>query len=278
VAAVVLFAGCAPTAERGASSAGSGVSRWGRTTGDRPSRREGVPRAHRPGGRGLVCGPPLVGGVRDPVLQRLVSDTLAGNYTCRARRQTRDGARAGGRRCLRVLIRRSDTRVQRNARRYSLFPAFPTTTFNTFTAALNVAWEIDLWGRIAAPPMAARAQVPRHRRGPAAARGDARDDVATDYFQLLELESRARHRARERRTYQRTLDVFTQRYRGGTDTKISVSARRGEPQASLRRSHPSRGKIVQGRTRSACCSAPPGADRARHAARGPVERRRRRRG
>src|SRR5207245_9103050 len=114
-----------------------------------------------------------------------------------------------------------------------LFPGFPNTTFHTFTAALNVAWEIDLWGRIRRSTEAARAQFlgsEEVRRGVVVT---LVSDVATDYFQLLELDRELAIAHESAETYQRTLDIFTRRYVGGTDTKISTSRAEANLQSSL---------------------------------------------
>src|SRR5439155_20377991 len=48
-------------------------------------------------------------------------------------------------------------------------------------------------------------------------------DVGTNYFTLLELDRELAIALASAETYRRTLDVFTRRYVGGTDTKISTS-------------------------------------------------------
>jgi multidrug efflux system outer membrane protein len=58
-------------------------------------------------------------------------------------------------------------------------------------------------------------------------------DVATAYFQLLELDRELEIARASAETYQRTLDLFTQRYQGGTDTKISTSRAEASLASSL---------------------------------------------
>src|SRR4029077_13563663 len=124
---------------------------------------------------------------------------------------------------------------QGSAEREKIFftPRFPSTTFNIFQGAFNVAWEIDLWGRIRRATEAARAQFwasEEARRGVVVT---LVSDVATDYFQLLELERELAIAHESADTYQRTREVFTQRYLGGTDTKISTSRAEAHLQASI---------------------------------------------
>jgi len=59
--------------------------------------------------------------------------------------------------------------------------------------------------------------------------------VATDYFQLLELDRELAIAHESAQAYQHSLDVFTRRYLGGTDTKISTS----RAEANLRSSEAS---------------------------------------
>ncbi len=48
-------------------------------------------------------------------------------------------------------------------------------------------------------------------------------DVATDYFELLELDRQLAITRESATAYRETLDLFMARYRHGTDTKISTS-------------------------------------------------------
>ena len=58
-------------------------------------------------------------------------------------------------------------------------------------------------------------------------------DVASSYFQLLELDRELSIAHESAETYRQTLDVFTRRYLGGTDTKISTSRADANLQGSL---------------------------------------------
>lgn len=48
-------------------------------------------------------------------------------------------------------------------------------------------------------------------------------DVATAYFQLIELDRELEIARESAETYTDTLELFTRRYLGGTDTKLSTS-------------------------------------------------------
>lgn len=96
-------------------------------------------------------------------------------------------------------------------------------TFNTFAGMLNATWEIDVWGRIRRSTEAARANL--------FAQEDIRrgvmltlvSDVATDYFRLLELDLELAIAQESSRTYKQTLDLFTQRFEFGRDSKLPVA-------------------------------------------------------
>ena len=234
LAAMVLFAGCAPTAEpRGLLG-----RLWHLEVGP-DYRRPDVDMPDDFRGR---LGPaeaesfadlPWWQVFGDPVLQDLIRRALAGNYNLQRAVASVEQARA------QVGVTASQLYpqlgYQGSAEREKIFftPNFPSTTFNTFQGALNVAWEIDLWGRIRRATEAARAQFwasEEARRGVVVT---LVSDVATDYFQLLELERELAIAHESADTYQRTLEVFTQRYLGGTDTKISTSRAEANLQASI---------------------------------------------
>jgi|SRR5580700_950348 multidrug efflux system outer membrane protein len=96
-------------------------------------------------------------------------------------------------------------------------------TFNAFAGLLNVAWEIDVWGRIRRSTEAARANL--------LAQEDVRrgvmltlvSSVAAGYFNLLELDRELLIAQDSSRTYKRTLDLFTQRFEFGRDNKLPVA-------------------------------------------------------
>ena len=107
------------------------------------------------------------------------------------------------------------------------------TTFNAFTGALNLAWEIDVWGRIRRSTEAARAVYLASEEARRGVTVTLVSQVAAGYFELLELDRELAIAHESEDTYRRTLGVFTQRYRGGTDTKISTSRAEANLQSSI---------------------------------------------
>lgn len=111
--------------------------------------------------------------------------------------------------------------------------SIPHQTFNVFLGAFNMAWELDLWGRIRRSTEVAQAQylaTDQARRGIVVT---LVSEVASNYFQLLALDRELAIAHESAETYGKTLDVFTKRYRGGTDTKISTSRAEANVQQSL---------------------------------------------
>jgi outer membrane protein, multidrug efflux system len=95
-------------------------------------------------------------------------------------------------------------------------------TFNAFGGLLNAAWEIDVWGRIRRSTEAARANL--------FAQEDVRrgvmltlvSDVATGYFRMIELDREMAIAQESSRTYKQTLELFSQRFEFGKDSKLPV--------------------------------------------------------
>jgi len=96
-------------------------------------------------------------------------------------------------------------------------------TFNSFLGALNMAWEIDLWGRIRRSTEAARAELlasEDFRRGVVISLVSS---VAQAYFQLRELDVELEIARRSTDSFQDTLALFTRRLEGGVGNKLAVA-------------------------------------------------------
>jgi len=224
VAAAMLFAGCAPTAEpRGL------LGRLWRLEVGPHYRRPPVdtPDDFRgriaPADAASFADLPWWQVFGDPTLHDLVGRALAGNYDLQAAVATIEQARA------QVGVAAADLYpqlgYQGSAERQKIFftPTFPSSTFNLFQGAVNVAWELDVWGRIRRSTEAARAQFLASEEARRGIVVTLVSEVATDYFQLLELDRELAIAHESAEAYQHSLDVFTRRYLGGTDTKISTS-------------------------------------------------------
>lgn len=160
---------------------------------------------------------------QDPVLQQLVTEAVGGNYDLQAAvfrieqaRQQIGIARAD-------MLPQIDYRGAASRQRSFQTTNLPNQTFNLFLGSFNLAWEIDVWGRIRRATESARAEylgAEAFRRGVLLT---LVSDVAQAYFELLELDREleiARHSAL---TFQNTLDLFTRQYEGGVGTRLEVS-------------------------------------------------------
>lgn len=106
-------------------------------------------------------------------------------------------------------------------------------TFNVFTGVIDVAWEIDVWGRIRRSTEAARGEFLASEDARRGVMLSLVSDVAAGYFGLVELDREREIARSSAQTYQQTLDLFTERYEGGKDTKLSTSRAEASLAASL---------------------------------------------
>jgi multidrug efflux system outer membrane protein len=172
----------------------------------------------------------------DPALRDLVGGALDGNYDLQAAVARIEQARA------QIGVAASQffpqigyqgSAERQRIPRDTLAPGVPSATFNVFQGAFSMAWELDIWGRIRRSTEVARAQYLANDEARRGVVVSLVSDVASSYFQLLELDRELAIAHESAETYRQTLDVFTRRYLGGTDTKISTSRADANLQASL---------------------------------------------
>ena len=160
----------------------------------------------------------------DKALQGLITQALAGNYDLKVAVARIDEARA------QVAVVRADlypqVGYQASAAREKSFIPLPqlqgNVTYNSFLAAVNATWEIDLWGRIRHSADAATASLYAQedvRRGVMLA---LVSNVAASYFALIELDRQLAIAQESATVYKQTLDLFTQRFEAGRDSKLGV--------------------------------------------------------
>jgi multidrug efflux system outer membrane protein len=103
-------------------------------------------------------------------------------------------------------------------------PAPTGTTGKVFSADVNAAWEVDLWGGIRRLNESARAQY--------LATEEARRDimisligqVAQDYFQLLALDRQLEIARQSTNSFGESLKIFNERLQGGVASKLETSS------------------------------------------------------
>src|SRR5262245_51546452 len=159
---------------------------------------------------------------RDPTLKGLVEEALVANYDARIAAARVEQARYV------VGVTRADLMPQADytgsAERGKFFvPGTPNRTSNVFLGAFQMAWEIDVWGRIRRATEASLADLfatEDVRRGVVLT---LITDVAQAYFELRELDLELEIATRTRDSFQQTLDLFTRQLIGGVGNKLAVS-------------------------------------------------------
>lgn len=160
----------------------------------------------------------------DKALQELIAEALAHNYDLAIAIARVDQARA------QVWVAASplypQVGYQALAAREKVFtaPEIPNgnETINAFGALLNVAWELDIWGRVRRSTEAARAALLAQEEVRRGVMLTLVSDVATDYFTLVELDRELEIARQSSTTYHQTLDLFSQRFEFGQDSKLPV--------------------------------------------------------
>lgn len=120
-----------------------------------------------------------------------------------------------------------------------------TVTFGTIGAALDAAWEFDVWGRIKRSTEAARANLAQQediRRGVLLI---LVSDVAVGYFRLIELDRELAIAQESVRVYKQTLDLFTLRFEAGRDNRLPVDRAQGAYDAGRARVEDLKRQIAQ---------------------------------
>ncbi len=225
LSALLLLTGCSPTAE----PKGFWGKLWKIEVGPDYKRPDAAPVQEfrsqiGPAENASLADLPWWSVFKDPQLQQLVVEALARNYDLQLAVARVDQARSL------VWVAASpfypQAGYQAFAGRERIFLPVENgngnLTYNAFGALLNATWEIDVWGRIRRSTEAARANL--------FAQEDVRrgvmltlvSDVATGYFGLLELDRELAIAQESSTTYKETLDLFTQRFQFGRDSKLPV--------------------------------------------------------
>lgn len=159
----------------------------------------------------------------DAALQSLIREGLASNYDLQVAVARIDEASA------QVGIARADLYPQVGygafaARQKSLLPIEPPQnfTFNDFGLNASAAWELDVWGRIRHSSDAARANLYAQEDVRRGVMLTLVSSIASGYFLLIELDRELAIAEESADIYKRTLDLFTQRFQAGRDSKLGV--------------------------------------------------------
>jgi multidrug efflux system outer membrane protein len=163
---------------------------------------------------------------RDPALQGLLGEAVAGNRDLRSA-------------IARVEVARAEVGVARS-------PLFPSVgyeadaaraknvvqlgdvstiggTEDIFFAGVNAAWELDVWGRVRRSTEAARGDLLATEAFQRGILVSLVAQVAQAYFRLLELDAELEITRRSSQAFQNTRDLFDQRFTGGVGSRLPVT-------------------------------------------------------
>ncbi len=98
-----------------------------------------------------------------------------------------------------------------------------SSTFNTFSAALEAGWEPDLWGRVRRGVEGARARLTAAVDDLESAKLAIQAEVAIDYFTLSALDEQYALFQQTIKAYQRSLELTQNRHKSGIATAYDVS-------------------------------------------------------
>lgn len=163
---------------------------------------------------------------QDPILQSLIREAFTNNYDLRiaATRVEQERALAAQARAQFVPNLEYSGSISQG-KNYLFGGAFPNNgvTAGSAVAGLNTFWELDLWGRVRRLNEAARAQFLASEEARNGVRLSLLSDVASDYFQLLELDRELEIDAYTTNSFSDSLLIFRQRMNGGTGTGLETS-------------------------------------------------------
>jgi outer membrane protein, multidrug efflux system len=163
---------------------------------------------------------------QDETLQALIREALTNNYDLRIAVARVEESRAIAMQVRSQLVPNVDFNGTVSRGRNDFFgSAFPNNgvTASSVTTTLNAFWEVDLWGRVRRLNESARAQFLASEQARRGVRLSLLSDVATAYFQLLELDKEFEISIETTNSFGESLRIFSQRLEGGTASALETS-------------------------------------------------------
>ena len=161
---------------------------------------------------------------RDPALNELIDQALAGNYDVALAAERVDEARA------RAGIARSEFFPQINyggqwsrGRNSQFVVPFSTATGNLNSVNVNFGWELDVWGRIRRLNEAAKAQYLASEEARRGVLLSLVAEVATTYFILRGLDEQLAIAKETVAAFQETYDLFNRKLQEGAASALETS-------------------------------------------------------
>ena len=161
----------------------------------------------------------------DPALQSLVREALANNFDLRIAISRIEQAAAVEAATVSALYPQVGYNgALSNGRNAFVGTPSPNNgnTQSSALATLNVAWEVDLWGRIRRADEAALARMLEAEETRRGVMLSLVTSVARAYFELLDLDLEIQIANENVKSFSDSLDLFTRRSTGGVDSKLQV--------------------------------------------------------
>ena len=169
---------------------------------------------------------------QDPALKALIQEALPSNYDVRIAAARVQEARANLGVARSDLFPSLDYRV--GASRGQVTPGVLNSPGgrarepgNFYSATMTMSWELDLWGRIRRLNEAALSNLLATEDGRRGVWLTLVSDLAQAYFELLALDVRLQIARNSTEAYQRTYDLFLDRFQLGVASKLETSRAEG---------------------------------------------------
>jgi multidrug efflux system outer membrane protein len=163
---------------------------------------------------------------QDETLQALIREAFTNNYDLRIAASRVEQARAVAMQARSQFVPSVNYNgVVSRGRNEAFGSPLPSggATLNSAAVTLNAFWELDLWGRVRRFNESARAQFFASEEAQRGVRLSLLSEVATAYFQLLELDEELRIAERTTNSFAESLRIFSRRLEGGTASGLESS-------------------------------------------------------
>ena len=160
----------------------------------------------------------------DPVLEGLIDESLVSSYDMQIVASRVEQARYAVGTTRADLFPQFDYRAEATrGRSINPFSVDGADTTNLFFAAFQMAWEVDIWGRVRRATEASLADLLAAEDVQRGVILSLVTSVAQAYFELRELDLELEIAKRTRVSFQETYDLFDRRFRGGVGNKLATS-------------------------------------------------------
>lgn len=163
---------------------------------------------------------------QDETLQALIREALTNNFDVRIAAARVEQARASAMQARSQFVPSVTYQGVVSRGRNDLFgQTFGNNgvVASSSAATLNAFWEVDLWGRVRRLNESARAELLASEEGRRGVRLSLLSEVASTYFELLELDKELEIAGRTTNSFTESLHIFNQRMQGGTASGLESS-------------------------------------------------------